>query len=127
MLYIVITAVGVLASVNPASGFSSVIKLAILIVMVFFIQDLIESRRQLIVLLWVIAMVYGLSSVPGIIQYREIQAGAQAVGIVRGAEGSLRYAGLHGNPNAFGIMLMSAIPFLVLFIRKARNWLIRIL
>ena len=124
--YLFFTAIGALISVDIEASVFKVIKLGVLISMLLLIEDLVDNRKQLVTLLWVIAISYGLSALPAVLQYRATQVGGEIIGTVRDLEGGYRFQGLFQNPNMLAISLMSGIPFLFLFIREASSNLKRI-
>lgn len=126
LAYLFFVTAGALLSQDMAASLSKVIKLGVLVIMLLMIEDLVDNRRHLVILLWVIAISYGLSSLPAVLQFRAIQAGGEAIGTVRLQDGGFRFSGLFSNPNMLAISLMSGIPFLFLFIREAGSNLRRL-
>lgn len=103
------------------------LKMFLLIAMSIFLLDLVTTRRQLLQLVAVLALANGLTSVAGIIQYRQVQRGADAFGEIVGAADAPRFAGANTNPNAFGLTLALGLPFLLFLLVRARGLAARLL
>jgi len=116
-----------LVSREPEYGMRYVITLSLLMVLALFIQDFIGDRMDLQRLIWVIALTMGLSSLVGLVQYREIVAGETAMGTVDTIVGGYRMGGTRTNANGYGMMLMSGLPFLVFLAQTARGTWTRML
>lgn len=101
--------------------------ITLLILMVFFLQDFINSKKNLNLFMMILALSVGLGSLVGIIQYKALIAGNMTMGTVayEGTEQIARSAGLTLNPNAYGIILMSGIPLLLFLTNNASSSLFR--
>jgi len=109
-------------SIVPEAGFPTVVTIGLLIAMAMFLQDFIETREDLLRLVWAIALVMGISAVLGVVQFRELQSGAKdVVGHYDAMRSGYRVSGLQKNPNGFALMVMSGLPFLLFLMQHARR------
>ena len=123
LTYLAIVLLGVLISVNFLEGVSRWVRLLMLVMMCWFVQDLITNANRFRVLVWVIGISYGGAALAGILQ----SLGLMDMGHATGREDTLRYTGTQTNANGYGMILMSGIPYLVLGIRQSKSNLMRIL
>ena len=105
-------------------------RIGLLVIMVLFIEDFVRDRYRLSLLVKVVAISAGVAGVLGVLQYISynflgLKIGEiEAVGNVYGP----RLAGFVNNPNGFGAILMSGIPFLLyLFITEKSKMIYLIL
>ncbi len=127
VVYLCISTVGAGLAVDARMAWLGLLKLAMLAGMVVFIQDLVDTRRKLRLLIMAIGLSYGLSSIVGIIQFRESQlSGTPITGDASIGHQGIRYAAFQSNPNSYAIALMSGIPYLVLLLMETRKGAARV-
>lgn len=129
LAFLVSLGVGSIFAVSTADALYSLIRLVLLVALLIFTQDLVTSRSDLKALSFTIAVAYGLSSITGILQMDQLYAGYDVDDIMGYTTGQqeLRLAGFTTNPNEYATILMSGLPFLVMWLRTSRSWLVRLL
>lgn len=126
IVFVGVATLGVVNAKDPGTGLVMLVKTYLLVFLVALVEDLVANRQDLLRLIWVIALSYGLASVGAIIQFRQFNQGQVTLGEITGVEGAVRFAGTFSNPNNLGIMLMSGIPFLVMLIISCRSQIARV-
>lgn len=124
LAFIAVMVVSTVRSRQPDAGLPIVLTISLLISMSMFLQDFIEKREDLMRFVWVIALAMGASSLVGILQFRELQAGTggDVVGYYDTMRGGYRLSGLRSNPNGYATMLMSGLPFLFFLLQYTRRF-----
>jgi len=103
-----------MTSVKYSTVISSYMLMSILM------QDFVGDERKLKILVTVTALSVGFASLIGLFQYQSVAGGGmQEFGRIESEAGTQRLGGFH-NPNGYGRILMSGIPFL-LFISLSRQ------
>lgn len=127
IVFIILMVCSSLLAIDPAISISSVVKYTLSIFMVFFIQDLIDSRKRLNIFIVAIASSVGMSSIIGLIQYVIYQKSTTIFGNVHiGAESMIRIGGF-GGANAFGVFLSSGLPFILFLAFNAKRAYVKLL
>ena len=104
--------ISVQVAVAPEQAFLGVTTYLQLAALVMVVVHLVCTERRLLILTWALLVMVGLSAVGGIFQY--------FVGRIPRAVGFL------GNPNALSLLLSVSLPFLVMFLQRARSNLVRV-
>lgn len=116
-----------LLALDPVISFRKTLIISLNILMIFFMQDLINSKERLNVFIIAVALSAGLSSLVGIIQYITYQTGASLIGNVHvGEEDVIRVSGF-GSANSYGLFLFSCLPFLLFLAQNAGKFISRLL
>lgn len=114
--------VSTLLSSYPTLSFDASLKISLLIIMTIFIQDFVNSKQQLNILISVIALSAGIASLVGIIQFFGYKGYIELIGTVSNFAGEgVRFAGFDSNPNGYGMTLMSGMPFLYFMMNDSRT------
>ncbi len=131
LLLILEMLVSSLLSVFPGKSMGMTLTITFLILMFFFVQDFVLNEKHLRVLMIVIAMTFGGASIIGILQFLGFEGAGAVIGHISsydsGSDSGARFAGLQTNPNGYGLMLMSGIPFLLFFAVNGKTYLQRAL
>ncbi len=97
----------------PMQSLKNAFTITLLILMMFFIQDFIDNKKDLKLFLMTIALSVGIASLFGFVQYKFLGYGENILGTVT-VEGDVqRLAGFQSNANALGILLTAGIPILL--------------
>jgi O-antigen ligase len=116
-----------LMSPFPKESLLGGLTLIFLIFMFFLIQDFIANEKLLKLFIVVVAFSAGTASIIGILQYEGFMGAEEVIGTVTNYSGGARFAGFRNNPNGYGAILMSGIPFLLFMTINGRNKILKIL
>jgi O-antigen ligase len=127
LLFIISMLASSLLATAPLRSFNIVLTTTLLITMMFFMQDFVKDTKDLRLLILIIALSVGISSLVGVIQYKSLLIGAQSMGTVlyEGEDHTARVAGLTLNPNGYAVMLMAGIPFLLFLSLNSSNFFLK--
>jgi O-antigen ligase len=115
-----------LLSEFPGKSMVTTFTITFLILMFFFVQDFVLNERHLQILLVVIAVTFGGASIIGILQFLGFEGAGEVIGNISSYEESgARFSGFQANPNGYGLMLMSGIPFLLFLAINGKRYLYR--
>lgn len=126
LAFALITMLSATGSAHPEASLAPSIKIWMLLAMAVFVQDLVETWDEVKKLVWVVAVAYGASGLVGLYQYYTLSQGIEAIGTVYQRGEAMRLGGIRDNPNEYGMLLMSGIPFLYYVIEKAKSQRARI-
>lgn len=128
LFFIISMIVSSLLASYPGRSLKSAFTINLLILMVFFLQDFINSKKNLDLFIMIFALSVGLGSLVGIIQYKTLIVGSMTLGTVtyEGAGQIARTAGLTLNPNGYGVMLLSVIPVLLFLSLNSEKQVIKL-
>jgi O-antigen ligase len=123
ILFIVVIVISALFARDLSAAMSQAIRIAMLLFLGVMVGEIINTRRDLLALFWVIVLSVAMGAGVALLQFNAYQEGGEMIGNVYNVREGVRFEGLTSNANALGIQLLSGIPFLFcLFFTSRRGW-----
>lgn len=118
--FVIMMIVSFIGSIDPAESFNNFSeRFSKVVMMVFFIKNIIDTKKKLIVFSWVLVV---LSLVLAGMAIKNVITGENLVGELE----RVQLTGIMGDPNDLALAIVITIPFMYRFIACYKNWGVRI-